>query len=116
MVIGALASLAILYLLLARKRRLRCPHCHEPGVSATKKLLLGPIWTSRCLLCGKAWGTSLWTVPLALLSGLAAAVLVVLNRADLLPFPAPDIVLIMGVLIVDVVIRLHVLPTKKRRS
>jgi len=97
---------------------LKCPHCNEHGISATKKLFLGPIFSSRCAKCGRSWGTSNWSLLLALVTFACAVVLIIMNNVDLLPtpydVPVPDSVLFLLVLTIDGVIRLYVIPTRKK--
>ncbi len=37
---------------------LTCPHCGKPGISAMRKLFLGPAVPATCKTCGKKVGVS----------------------------------------------------------
>ena len=37
-------------------RKLNCPHCGKPGISAMRKICLGPAVTATCKTCGKKVG------------------------------------------------------------
>ncbi len=47
---------------------LECPHCHQPGIPAWRKMCLGPITSTKCDNCGGAvsvpWLTMLAVIPL----------------------------------------------------
>ncbi len=106
----------ILYLILVRNRMLKCPHCGNRGISASKKFLLGPIFSLRCSMCDGRWGTSIWSIFLAFVTIPCAGAAIIMSKLRAVPdfIPVPGFMLAPLVLTLDVVIRLYVLPTKRR--
>lgn len=105
----------VLYLMLVRGRGLKCPHCGGDGVSASKKLVLGPVFRSKCSICSGRWRTSNWSVVLAICTGLCIGAAVIADMAEIdLPFmPIPEWLVIPLLLTMDFLFRLYVLPTIK---
>ena len=52
-------------------RKLNCPHCGKPGISAMRKMCLGPAVPATCKACGKKVGVP-YTAMLAIVPFLAA--------------------------------------------
>jgi hypothetical protein len=42
--------------------RHRCPHCGKDGISALRKICLGPAWPTRCTECGGGVGVPYWSM------------------------------------------------------
>lgn len=72
----------VLYFLFLRHLKLKCPHCQRRGISAAKKLFLGPLFSSACSICGGRWRTSHWSIVVWLLSVPAIGILFALSIAN----------------------------------
>lgn len=99
----------VVYLVFVRKKMLECPHCGKKGISAVKKFFLGPLFSSRCAICNKKWGTSNGAVWLAFLTIPAAGISILMGM-----FKSGTFYFAPLILTFDVVVRLYFLPTVKK--
>jgi hypothetical protein len=64
---------------------LECPHCHQPGIPAWRKMCLGPATSAKCDNCGGAvsvpWSSMLAVTPLLLAIAISAFVSSTLGTA-----------------------------------
>lgn len=107
---------AVIQWFYVRNRKLKCPHCHENGVNASKILHLGPSWSFRCSVCGKKHKASFWFLPLTLLTG-AAIGFIMMNsyfKPDDKILNFPTSLAIPVVLMLDMVSRFYWIPLKKK--
>jgi prepilin signal peptidase PulO-like enzyme (type II secretory pathway) len=85
-----------------------CPHCGQPGISALRKLALGPALPATCRSCGKKVGVPYWSV-LTTLPFIAGIILTLLRTYDCL-----GIVIMVTGFIVGVVIDMVWVPLQRR--
>lgn len=85
-----------------------CPHCGQPGISAIRKLSLGPAVPATCKACGKKVGVP-YTAMLAAIPFLAA----ILGSAVVEPV-ALKIALWIGGFVVMTVIHMRWVPLVPR--
>lgn len=111
-----LVWMVLVYIIFVRKRTLTCPHCGQNGISASKKFFNGPIVKFRCSLCGKRCATSYWSLVVILIAFSYAFFASLMSQASM----SSDYVPISGYLMsliaisLDAIIRLYILPTKKK--
>jgi prepilin signal peptidase PulO-like enzyme (type II secretory pathway) len=86
----------------------RCPHCSQPGISAMRKMSLGPAVPATCRSCGKRVGVP-YTAMLAGIPFLAAIAV----AASLNTWPLRIVVVVTGFLIMSAVHMLWV-PLERR--
>ena len=115
----------IVYLMFVRKKKLICPHCGDKGIGASKKYFLSsiayiPFVRIHCFFCGGRSGVYFWRG--AILNIVTVIFLSLILLDSLIKVGdrfIPNIIPISGfmltpiVLIIDVLIRLYVIPTKK---
>ena len=115
----------IVYLTFVKRKKLTCPHCGEKGISANRKYFLSsiayiPFVRIHCFFCGGRSGVYFWRG--AILNIVTVIFLSLILLDSLIKVGdrfIPNIIPISGfmltpiVLIIDVLIRLYVIPTKK---
>ncbi len=89
-------------------RKLNCPHCGKPGISAMRKICLGPAVTATCKTCGKNVGVPYMSM-LAVVPFLAA----IFGSALVEPF-ALKAALWIGGIVVMAVIHMRWVPLEPR--
>jgi len=99
-----------------RKRKLKCPHCHEYGVSASKILHFGPAWSFRCSQCQRKHKASYWFLPLTLVTALSIGFVIMtsLTKVDSRIVDFPTFIALPTILMLDLWLRFYVIPLKKK--
>lgn len=117
--------IVVVYLVLVRNKKIKCPHCGNKGASAEKKYLLSfiiniPFVRFRCYLCGGRYGAYFLPGILLNIITLPLLVMVMVNGAikvndRFLPeiILIPTFLFIPIILVIDLLIRIYIFPTKK---
>ena len=114
--VSLLFWMLVIQLGFVRGRKLRCPHCQAHGISASKVLHVGPLWSLRCTHCQRKCKVTFWLLPLNVMTALAVGFFVLnsyikvndrlLDISPMLAIPA--------VLMLDLCLRFYVFKLQKK--
>lgn len=114
---GALIFWMLVFqLFFVRKRKLKCPHCHERGVSASKILHFGPAGSFRCSQCQRKHKASYWFLQLTVVTVLAIGFVIMtgMTKAASRIVDFPTSIALPAILMLDLWLRFYVIPLKKK--